>query len=70
VCAEKQKEMENNAESEKPKGKGIPVHGGKYLRYNILGNVFEVYAKYAPPLQPVGRGAYGIVWFVLLSFAI
>ncbi|WVZ04489.1 hypothetical protein V8G54_025295 [Vigna mungo] len=53
--------MENNAESEKPKGKGIPIHGGKYVRYNILGNVFEVYAKYAPPLQPVGRGAYGIV---------
>ncbi|KAJ1384032.1 Serine/threonine-protein kinase, active site [Sesbania bispinosa] len=54
--------MENNAtESEKMKGKGIPVHGGKYMHYNILGNLFEVYAKYAPPLQPVGRGAYGIV---------
>ncbi|KAL2328675.1 hypothetical protein Fmac_022102 [Flemingia macrophylla] len=53
--------MENNGESEKTKGKGIPVHGGKYVRYNILGNIFEVYAKYAPPLQPVGRGAYGII---------
>ncbi|KAG4985459.1 hypothetical protein JHK82_033058 [Glycine max] len=57
------KEMENNAESENPKGKGkgIPIHGGKYVRYNILGNHFQVYSKYAPPLQPVGRGAYGIV---------
>ncbi|KAH1220481.1 Mitogen-activated protein kinase NTF6 [Glycine max] len=55
--------MENNAESENPKGKGkgIPIHGGKYVRYNILGNHFQVYSKYAPPLQPVGRGAYGIV---------
>lgn len=57
--------MENNAESENPKGKGkgIPIHGGKYVRYNILGSHFQVYSKYAPPLQPVGRGAYGIVWF-------
>ncbi|KAL5169462.1 Mitogen-activated protein kinase NTF6 [Glycine soja] len=52
--------MENNgAESENPKG--IPIHGGKYVRYNILGSHFQVYSKYAPPLQPVGRGAYGIV---------
>ncbi|KAM1202741.1 hypothetical protein ACFX2J_018649 [Malus domestica] len=40
---------------------GIPLYGGKYLQYNILGNLFEVSAKYAPPIHPVGRGAYGIV---------
>ncbi|KAK4286489.1 hypothetical protein QN277_003038 [Acacia crassicarpa] len=40
---------------------GIPIHGGKYVRFNILGNPFEVSAKYTPPIQPVGRGAYGIV---------
>lgn len=55
--------MENNAtESEILKGKGVAIHGGKYVQYNVLGNIFEVYAKFAPPLQPVGRGAYGIVW--------
>lgn len=60
--------MENNPiESEKLKGEGVPIHGGKYVQYNVLGNIFEVYAKYAPPLQPVGRGAYGIVW--LLSYS-
>ncbi|CAM8889350.1 unnamed protein product [Rhodiola kirilowii] len=41
--------------------KGIPSHGGRYVRYNILGDLFEVSSKYVPPIQPVGRGAYGIV---------
>ncbi|KAK3009548.1 hypothetical protein RJ639_013778, partial [Escallonia herrerae] len=41
--------------------KGVPTHGGRYLQYNILGNIFEVSSKYVPPIQPVGRGAYGIV---------
>ncbi|PSR90004.1 Mitogen-activated protein kinase [Actinidia chinensis var. chinensis] len=40
---------------------GVPTHDGKYVQYNVLGNIFEVSAKYAPPIQPVGRGAYGIV---------
>ncbi|KAK4785833.1 hypothetical protein SAY86_002522 [Trapa natans] len=35
--------------------------GGGYVQYNVLGNAFEVSAKYVPPIQPVGRGAYGIV---------
>ncbi|XP_042419609.1 mitogen-activated protein kinase homolog MMK2-like [Zingiber officinale] len=41
--------------------RGIPVHGGRYVLYNIYGNQFEVSAKYVPPLRPLGRGAYGIV---------
>ncbi|CAO2812896.1 unnamed protein product [Amaranthus hypochondriacus] len=41
--------------------RGVPTHGGAYVLYNILGNLFEVSSKYAPPIQPVGRGAYGIV---------
>ncbi|KAE8662471.1 hypothetical protein F3Y22_tig00113337pilonHSYRG00126 [Hibiscus syriacus] len=41
--------------------KGIPTHGGRYVQYNIYGNLFEVSRKYVPPLRPVGRGAYGIV---------
>ena len=58
-------EKENGeCETENMKGKvAIPIHGGKYVRYNILGNFFDVYAKYSPPIQPVGRGAYGIVWY-------
>lgn len=42
--------------------KGVPTHDGRYTQYNVLGNLFEVSAKYLPPIQPVGRGAYGIVW--------
>lgn len=42
--------------------KGITSYGGRYLQYNILGSLFEVSSKYVPPIQPVGRGAYGIVW--------
>eukprot|EP00268_Persea_americana_P053842 TRINITY_DN6126_c0_g1_i4.p1 TRINITY_DN6126_c0_g1~~TRINITY_DN6126_c0_g1_i4.p1 ORF type:complete len:370 (+),score=63.64 TRINITY_DN6126_c0_g1_i4:384-1493(+) len=41
--------------------KGVPTHGGRYTQYNVLGNLFEVSAKYVPPIQPIGRGAYGIV---------
>lgn len=42
--------------------RGTPTYDGRYVRYNILGNTFEVPSKYVPPIQPVGRGAYGIVW--------
>ncbi|KVH94584.1 Mitogen-activated protein (MAP) kinase, conserved site-containing protein [Cynara cardunculus var. scolymus] len=41
--------------------KGVPAYGGKYIHYSVLGNLFEVSSKYVPPIQPVGRGAYGIV---------
>ncbi|GMI81820.1 hypothetical protein like AT1G07880 [Hibiscus trionum] len=41
--------------------RGTPTHDGRYVRYNILGNIFEVSSKYVPPIRPVGRGAYGIV---------
>lgn len=41
--------------------KGVPTHGGRYVQYNVYGNLFEVSRKYVP-LRPVGRGAYGIVW--------
>ncbi|XP_042509953.1 mitogen-activated protein kinase homolog NTF6-like [Macadamia integrifolia] len=39
----------------------VPTDDGRYLQYNLLGNLFEVSAKYVPPIHPVGRGAYGIV---------
>lgn len=42
--------------------KGVPTHGGSYVQYNVYGNLFEVSRKYVPPLRPIGRGAYGIVW--------
>lgn len=41
--------------------KGVFTHGGRYVKYNLYGNIFEVSNKYVPPLRPVGRGAYGIV---------
>lgn len=40
---------------------GTPTYGGRYVKYNLFGHLFEVSAKYVPPLRPIGRGAYGIV---------
>jgi len=36
-----------------------------YTQYNVYGHLIEVPSKYCPPIQPIGRGAYGIVWLVL-----
>lgn len=41
---------------------GVPSSDGKYVQYNVMGNLFEVSSKYVPPIQPIGRGAYGIIW--------
>ncbi|KAI3441769.1 uncharacterized protein J3R85_001801 [Psidium guajava] len=41
--------------------RGIPTHGGRYVQYNVYGNLFEVSRKYVPPIRPIGRGAYGLV---------
>ncbi|KAK7274333.1 hypothetical protein RIF29_15417 [Crotalaria pallida] len=41
--------------------RGVATHGGRYVQYNIYGNLFEVSRKYVPPIRPVGRGANGIV---------
>ncbi|KAL2470416.1 Mitogen-activated protein kinase 13 [Abeliophyllum distichum] len=54
-------EMENESQNSLTQVKGIPSHGGKYIQYNILGNLFEIPSKYIPPISPVGRGAYGLV---------
>lgn len=40
-------------------------HGGRFIQYNIFGNIFEVTAKYKPPIMPIGKGAYGIVWYII-----
>ncbi|KAK4488315.1 hypothetical protein RD792_004071 [Penstemon davidsonii] len=47
--------------SSKPNFSGVLTHGGKYVQYNLYGNLFEVPTKYVPPLRPLGRGAYGLV---------
>lgn len=44
--------------------KGVSINGGRYVQYNVYGNLFEVSSKYVPPLRPIGRGASGIVWCV------
>lgn len=40
---------------------GVMSPDGRYIQYNIYGNLFEVSAKYVRPIRPIGRGAYGIV---------
>lgn len=41
---------------------GIPIHDGKYTKYNVCGNLFVLSSKYVPPIRLIGSGAYGIVW--------
>ena len=50
--------------------KGTHTHGGRYVQYNVYGNLLEVSAKYVPPIRPVGRGACGIIWCVPSSSSI
>lgn len=39
----------------------------RYAEYNVYGNLFQVSRKYViPRIRPLGRGAYGIVWYVFL----
>jgi len=47
---------------EKREDGGILTYDGRYVMYNVLGNIFELSSKYIPPIEPIGRGAYGIVW--------
>ena len=51
-----------SASSTDNKIKRVFTHGGRYVQYNVYGNFFEVSSKYVPPIRPIGRGAYGIVW--------
>ncbi|KAI4376146.1 hypothetical protein MLD38_013937 [Melastoma candidum] len=55
------KEHHRGGSAEGGKIKGVLTHGGKYVQYNVYGNLFEVNTKYVPPLRPIGRGAYGLV---------
>ncbi|MBA0827549.1 hypothetical protein Goarm_012321, partial [Gossypium armourianum] len=36
-------------------------HGNRFIGYDIYGKIFEVTAKYKPPIEPIGMGGYGIV---------
>ncbi|KAL0725423.1 hypothetical protein Bca4012_040022 [Brassica carinata] len=38
-----------------------PSHDGRYIQYNIRDDIFELTAKYKPPIMPIGSGAYGLV---------
>ncbi|CAD5326291.1 unnamed protein product [Arabidopsis thaliana] len=40
---------------------GTLSHDGRYIQYNLFGHIFELPAKYKPPIRPIGRGACGIV---------
>ncbi|KAH9604137.1 hypothetical protein KSS87_010477 [Heliosperma pusillum] len=51
----------SNREQSSNNFRGELTHGGRYIEYNLYGNLFQVSSKYVPPIRPVGRGAYGIV---------
>lgn len=40
-------------------------HDGRFIQYNIGGNIFEVTAKYKFPVNFLGRGSHGIVWYII-----
>ncbi|GJX77214.1 mitogen-activated protein kinase homolog NTF4-like protein [Tanacetum coccineum] len=42
-------------------------HDGRFIVYNISGNIFQVTTKYKPPIMHIGQGAYGIVCSALNS---
>jgi hypothetical protein len=42
--------------------RGVFTHKGRFIQYNLLGFLFDVTAKFRPPIKPISRGAYGIVW--------
>jgi hypothetical protein len=46
------------------------THGGRFQLFNIFGNLFEITGKYRGPIMPIGRGAYGIVWYAALLCAV
>ena len=48
----------------------IHIHGGQFTKYYIFGNLFEITSKYRPPIMPIGRGAYGIVWYAIQKLII
>ncbi|KAL1818942.1 hypothetical protein DCAR_0415173 [Daucus carota subsp. sativus] len=57
--------MANGGDGQYTDFPATPTHGGQFIQYNIFGNLFEVTAKYRPPITPIGRGAYGIVCSIL-----
>lgn len=59
--------MDPTAGTGNPNIRGFPAHGGRYIQYNVCGNLFEVSRKYLPPIRPIGRGAYGLVWYLYSS---
>ncbi|CAA0811946.1 Mitogen-activated protein kinase 13 [Striga hermonthica] len=56
-----EREKENESNGSAVQVGGAPIYGGKFTQYNVLGNLFEVPSKYIPPINPIGRGAYGLV---------
>lgn len=40
-------------------------HDGRFIQYNIGGNIFEVTAKYKLPIKFLGRGTSGFVWYII-----
>ncbi|KAF8394970.1 hypothetical protein HHK36_018909 [Tetracentron sinense] len=45
----------------------VPTHGGQFVQYKILGDLFEMPPKYRPPLVPIDRLGHGIICSMLNS---
>lgn len=62
--------METSSGTPELKVISTPTYGGHYVKYVVAGTDFEVTARYKPPLRPIGRGAYGIVWLESLPLSL
>ncbi|KAL0460254.1 UNVERIFIED_CONTAM: Mitogen-activated protein kinaseNTF6 [Sesamum latifolium] len=63
-------EKENDSNGSAVQLKGVPIHGGRFVQYNVLGNLFEVPSKYIPQLLPLAAAltvSYGNFSLLLSS---
>ena len=52
-----------NGHGDDDDGKVVVGNGGQeFMDYCVYGKPFQVLAKYKPPFNPIGQGAYGFVW--------
>lgn len=63
-------EKENICSETTEVGKRNPTDKDKYVKYNLLGNRFQVSSTYVPPVRLLGTGAYGIVWYNLSCLSV
>jgi hypothetical protein len=56
--------LRSDGDDEDDDGRAVVGDGGQmFVEYFVYGKPFQVLAKYIPPFNPIGQGAYGFVWY-------